>query len=240
MTGTIVNTFAVIIGGLIGLVFKKGIKENIQKSVNQALGLAVIVLGLNGVITSMLTVSQGTLSSDGTLLLIVSLVLGVIAGEMMRIDDRLNSLGDKIGHKMNIGNFSEGFITASLIFCVGAMTIVGALNDGLKGDSSILFVKSALDFIASIVLSATIGVGVIFSALCVLVYQGAISLLAGCIGPYLSGEVLNQICMVGYVSVMCIGINFLGMAKIKTANFLPAMLVPVVWNIMLWVWNLIV
>ena len=240
MTGTIVNTIAVIAGGLIGLLFKKGIKEHIQKSINQALGLAVIVLGINGVISSMITVSGGVLSSDGTLLLIISLVLGVIAGELLRLDDRLNSFGDKLGHKLNIGNFSEGFITASLIFCVGAMTIVGSLNDGLKGDSSILFIKSALDFIASIVLSATLGVGVLFSGVCVLFYQGALSLLAGFIGPYISSALLNQICMVGYVTVACVGINFLGMAKIKTANFLPGLVVPVLWNMILWIWNTIV
>lgn len=238
--GTIVNTGAVLAGSLIGLLFKKGIKENLERSVQQALGLATLILGINGVISSMFTVSGGTLSCDGTLLLIVSLTVGVVFGELFRIDDRLNSLGDKIGTKFKVSNFSVGFINATLIFCVGAMTIVGAINDGMLGDPSILYVKSMLDFIAAIVLSATMGVGVVFSALGVLAYQGILTVLAGFIGPNISSALLNQICMVGYVLVMCIGINFLQMAKIKTANFLPALLIPVAWAGMQYIWNCLV
>ena len=219
MTGTLVNAAAIAAGGCVGLLLKKGVKGSHQDSINKALGVAVLVLGLNGVISSMFTVNaDGTLASSGELLLIISLVLGTLAGEALRIDDRLNGL------------FAQSFVNGALIYCVGAMAIIGALNDGLRGDASVLYIKSLLDGISSVVLGATLGPGVIFAALPVLVYQGAISLLAGALEPFLAGELLGQICGVGYCLVLCIGINFLGMTKIKTANMLPALLVPVLWS----------
>lgn len=189
MTGTLVNAAAIAAGGCVGLLLKKGVKGSHQDSINKALGVAVLVLGLNGVISSMFTVNaDGTLASSGELLLIISLVPGTLAGEALRIDD------------------------------------------GLRGDASVLYIKSLLDGISSVVLGATLGPGVIFAALPVLVYQGSISLLAGALEPFLAGELLGQICGVGYCLVLCIGINFLGMTKIKTANMLPALLVPVLWS----------
>ena len=226
MNGTIVNAAAIAAGSLIGLILKKGISKRFEDSVNKALGLSVLLLGLNGVISSMFTAENGILSSSGTLLLIISLVVGVLAGEALKIEDRLNGLGDFLGAKLKQSDFSLGFVNASLIFCVGAMAIIGSVNDGLKGDSSVLYIKSLLDFTSAIILSATMGIGVIFSAVSVLLYQGLLTLSAGFIGPLLSDMLLNQICMVGYVLVMCIGINFLGLTKIKTANFLPALLIP--------------
>ena len=132
--------------------------------------------------------------------------------------------------RLHLSGFAQSFVNGALIYCVGAMAIIGALNDGLRGDASVLYIKSLLDGISSVVLGATLGPGVIFAALPVLVYQGAISLLAGALEPFLAGELLGQICGVGYCLVLCIGINFLGMTKIKTANMLPALLVPVLWS----------
>ena len=208
-----------------------GVKGSHQDSINKALGVAVLVLGLNGVISSMFTVNaDGTLASSGELLLIISLVLGTLAGEALRIDDRLNGLSGLVERRLHLSGFAQSFVNGALIYCVGAMAIIGALNDGLRGDASVLYIKSLLDGISSVVLGATLGPGVIFAALPVLVYQGAISLLAGALEPFLAGELLGQICGVGYCLVLCIGINFLGMTKIKTANMLPALLVPVLWS----------
>ena len=234
MTGTIVNTVAVIAGGLIGLLANRGLNAKIQQAVTYVLGISTCVIGANGLISTMITVDpSGKLSSSGELLLLVSLAVGTVLGELLRIDDRLSHLGDRIEAKLGASNFSKGFISASLLFCVGAMTIIGALNDGLTGDSSVLFIKSALDFIAAIVLASTLGMGVPFAAGTVLVYQGLLSLCAGVLAPVLVGELLNEICMVGYAVVLCIGINFFGGVKIKTANLLPALLVPVVYNLLL-------
>lgn len=231
MTGTLVNAAAIAAGGCVGLLLKKGVKGSHQDSINKALGVAVLVLGLNGVISSMFTVNaDGTLASSGELLLIISLVLGTLAGEALRIDDRLNGLSGLVERRLHLSGFAQSFVNGAPIYCVGAMAIIGALNDGLRGDASVLYIKSLLDGISSVVLGATLGPGVIFAALPVLVYQGSISLLAGALEPFLAGELLGQICGVGYCLVLCIGINFLGMTKIKTANMLPALLVPVLWS----------
>ena len=230
MTGTLVNGAAIVAGGLAGLLAKKGIPTQLDNALHQAMGLAVIVIGLNGVVTNMVTAgTDGTLSSSGELLLVFSLVLGVLVGELLRIEDRLNGLSLLVEHKLHLTGFAASFVSGTLIYCVGAMAIIGSLNDGLRGDPGVLLVKSTLDVVSSIVLAATMGPGVIFSAIPVMVYQGAITLLAGLLEPVLQGELLRQICAVGYVLVACIGVNFMGSFHIKTANFLPALLVPPLW-----------
>lgn len=230
MTGTLVNGAAIVAGGLAGLLAKKGIPTQLDNALHQAMGLAVIVIGLNGVVTNMVTAgTDGTLSSSGELLLVFSLVLGVLVGELLRIEDRLNGLSLLVEHKLHLTGFAASFVSGTLIYCVGAMAIIGSLNDGLRGDPGVLLVKSTLDGVSSIVLAATMGPGVIFSAIPVMVYQGAITLLAGLLEPVLQGELLRQICAVGYVLVACIGVNFMGSFHIKTANFLPALLVPPLW-----------
>lgn len=229
MTGTLVNTAAVVAGGTIGLLIKKGINTRVQEAVTQVLGLCTCIIGLNGVITTMIKAdSSGVLSSSGELLLLCSLAVGAALGELLKIEERLDRVGNRIEQKVGADGFSKGFISASILFCVGAMTIVGAINDGLLGDSRILFIKSTLDFIAAMIMAASLGAGVPFAAVTVLVYQGALTLGAGYLSGVLAGELLNQICMVGYAVVICIGVNFFGVVKIKTANLLPAMLGPVV------------
>ena len=165
MTGTLVNAAAIAAGGCVGLLLKKGVKGSHQDSINKALGVAVLVLGLNGVISSMFTVNaDGTLASSGELLLIISLVLGTLAGEALRIDDRLNGLSGLVERRLHLSGFAQSFVNGALIYCVGAMAIIGALNDGLRGDASVLYIKSLLDGISSVVLGATLGPGVIFAA----------------------------------------------------------------------------
>lgn len=233
MTGTLVNCVAVIIGGFIGLLLKKGIKESYTVSINKALGLAVLIIGMNGVIANMFTVENGKLSSSGELLLIVSLVLGTLIGELFRFDEHFGNFCKNIEKRFKAKGFASGFINGTVLFCVGAMSIVGSINDGLTGDSSILFVKSALDGVNAIIFGATLGFGVIFTCVPMLIYQGGISLLAGTLTDILQGELLSQICMVGYAIIMAIGFNFLLEKKFRTLNMVPALILPVAYHYIL-------
>ncbi len=230
MTGTIVNSLAIVAGGAIGLAFKKGIKESYTDSLNKALGIAILIIGLNGVISSMFTNDGVKLKSSGELLLVVSLVVGTLIGELLRFHDRFTKFSNNVEKKFKNGGFASGFINGTMLFCVGAMAIIGSLNDGLKGDSSILFVKSALDFTTALILGATLGFGVMFSAIPILLYQGGITLLAGQLGGILQGELLEQVCAVGYAIIVAIGLNFILTNKFKTLNMLPAVLVPVAYH----------
>ncbi len=233
MTGTLVNCAAVIVGGLIGLLLKKGIKESYTVGINKSLGLAVLVIGINGVIANMFTVENGKLSSSGELLLIVFLVVGTLIGELLKLDDRFNRFCGKVDSKFKNGGFAGGFINGTILFCVGAMSIIGSINDGLTGDSSVLFVKSALDFVNAVIFGATLGFGVIFTCIPMLIYQGGISLLAGTLSGILQGELLGQVCMVGYAIIMAIGFNFFLEKKFKTLNMVPAIILPVVYHYIL-------
>ena len=232
--GTIINALLILLGGIIGLVFKKAVSKEMEFSIHKATGVAVLIIGICGVLSAMLkTNANGSISSSGELILVVSLALGTFLGELLKLEDRLNKGCKWIESKCKMSNFSTGFITAAMIYCIGAMAIVGSINDGLLGDSSTLITKGIIDGITSVVLAASLGYGVLFSAIPVFIYQGGMTLLAGLLEDVLVGELLNNICMVGYALVMCIGINFLynGDRKIKTVNMLPALLVPVVYEI---------
>ena len=233
MMGTIVNALAIVVGGLLGLAFKKGLPKSVEENIPNFVGTGVVIIGLNGILTSMLSVNPetGRISSSGELVLVLSLAIGGIAGELLRIDDRINAGGLAIERKFGAEGFAKGFVSGSMLFCIGAMAIVGALADGLSGDSSTLFVKAILDGITSIVFAATLGYGVLFSAIPILIYQGSISLCAGLLSGVLVGALLDQICMVGYCIVLLIGTNMLGTTKVKTSNLLPAMLGPVLYNL---------
>ena len=233
MTGTLVNAAAVIVGGLIGLLFKKGIKKEYTDGINKALGLSIFIIGLNGVISNMITVEDGKISSSGELLLVVFLVLGTLIGELLKLDDRFTRFCNNIEGKFKSEGFASGFINGTVLFCIGAMSIIGSINDGLTGDSSILFVKSALDFVNAIIFGATLGYGICFVCIPILLYQGGISLLAGTLSGLLQGELLTQICMVGYAIIMSIGLNFIIVKKFKTLNMVPALILPVVYHYIL-------
>ena len=241
MFGTIVNVITVIIGGFIGILLKKNIKSEIMDNVMKAEGVAVLIIGMNGVLTNMLSVGEGgKIVDNGGLVLLISLALGAFIGEVLKIDDRLNGLGTWVEKKVRSDGFSKGFVSAFVIFCVGSMSIIGAVNDGLSGDSSVLLVKRTLDFITAMVLASTMGIGVVFACVPLFAYQGMISLFASYIKPVIesSPEMMIQFSMVGYAIIMCIGINFIAGQKIKTANLLPAMLVPILYNMLKLVENL--
>lgn len=228
--GTLINAVLILLGGTIGLVFKKAVSKEMEYSIHKATGVAVLIIGICGVLSAMLkTKADGTISSSGELILVVSLALGTFIGELLKLDERLNKGCKWIESKFKMSNFATGFITSTMIYCIGAMAIVGAINDGLLGDSSTLITKGIIDGITSVVLAASLGYGVLFSAIPILIYQGGMTLLAGLLENVLAGELLSNICMVGYALVMCIGINFLYNSdkQIKTVNMLPALLVPV-------------
>lgn len=234
--GTLINAGLIVLGGIIGLVFKKAVSKQMEHSIHKATGIAVLIIGICGVLSAMLKAKpDGSVASSGELILVISLVVGTFLGEVLKLDDRLNCGCKWIENKFKMSNFAAGFIASTMIYCVGAMAIVGSINDGLLGDSSTLVIKGILDGVTSIVLAASLGYGVIFSAVPILIYQGAITLLAGLLNKVLVGELLNNICMVGYALVMCIGVNFLynGDKKIKTVNMLPSLLVPVAYQIIL-------
>lgn len=234
--GTIINVILILAGGSIGLVFKKAVSKDIEYSIHKATGVAVSVIGLCGILSNMLFVSDnGKISSSGELILVVSLFLGTFIGEILKLDDRLNNGCKKIENKFKMTDFSSGFISATMIYCIGAMAIVGAINDGLMHDSSTLITKGIIDGITSIILAASLGYGVLLSAIPVLIYQGGITLLASSLQNVLTGELLTNICMVGYALVICIGINFLYNSKkqIKTVNMLPSLLVPIGYKLVL-------
>jgi len=219
-----------VAGSLVGLLLKRGIPEKITDSLLKAVGLVVLIVGFNGVLIAMMSVGlDGRLREEGVLLLLISLAVGCLVGELLKIEDRLNGLGGIMERRLKSDNFAKGFVTASLVFVIGAMSVIGALNDGLSGDSTILFTKAIMDGITAIVLTTALGIGVMFSAVSVFIVQGAISLLARLIAPYVSDDLIRMFSMVGFAIVMAIGFNFLTDAKIRIANLLPALVIPVIY-----------
>lgn len=222
MFGVLVNTGTVLLGSVIGLLCKKGIPERLSSAVMTAIGLCTMAIGI-----------AGLMDGENTLVLIISVVLGVLIGELLDIDGHVNRLVESVAGKAagtgRAAQISQGFITACLLFCIGAMTIVGSLNAGLRGDHEMLLTKSLLDFISSMMLSATLGIGVLFSAVFVLVFQGAIVLLAQVLAPVLSDACIAELTCAGSLMILALGLNITGITNIKVINFLPALLlVPLV------------
>ena len=222
MIGTIVNTLAIIAGSLIGLFFKGGIPKKYSLTVMHAMGLAVILVGVNA-----------ALKTDAILVVIISLGIGSLLGEYFRIEDRLDQVGDWLARRFaKVGSgIPQGFVTTSLLFCVGAMAIVGALESGLSGNHQILFAKSIIDGITSIVFASTLGVGVLFSAISVFIYQGLIAVSAGYLKQFLVPEVVAQMSSVGGLLIVAIGIGLLDIKKVKVGNMLPAIFIPLAYAV---------
>ncbi|MBR6516345.1 MAG: DUF554 domain-containing protein [Bacilli bacterium] len=232
MLGVIINSVAVAIGSLIGLIFKSKISEKISKPVMVGLGVCVLYIGISG-----------SFEGENVLIAISSIVLGVIVGTILKIDDSINKVATKIENKFkkedNTESISEGLVTATLLFCIGAMTITGSIQSGLTGDNSILITKSILDFVSSIMLAASLGKGVILSSISLFISQGLLVLLSSIIAPYINDTVINDITCVGSLIIILIGTNLMGITKIKVADFLPAILFsPVIYYISDFVINL--
>ena len=229
--GTIINTAAVIVGGLLGLLLKKGIAQKFEKILMQALGLATVFIGAGGVLKYMLVIQEGKLSTQGTMLLIFSLVIGSLLGQWLDIEGKMEKLGIALKAAVKLQNdnrFVEGFVTTSLIICVGAMAIVGAMQDGLSGDSDILVTKALLDFALVVILASAYGVGTVFSALPLFLYQGAITLIAALFGSVISDGLVASLSFVGSALICCVGVNLVKEKTFQVANMLPALLIPIV------------
>lgn len=222
MTGVFVNVATVLIGSSFGLLFKKGISKKFTDAVMIGIGLCSVCIGVTGM-----------LKGQNTLVAIISMVIGALIGTALDLDRRINSVGDFISKKLKRNDdkisLTEGFVTASLLFCIGAMTIIGSLDAGLKGDNTMLFTKSVLDFFSSMMLSASLGLGVLFSAVFVLVFQGGLVLLSGLLEPVLNDAAIAEMTCVGSLMILALGFNLIGITKIKVSNYFPALiLAPIV------------
>lgn len=229
MLGTIVNVLAIIGGCLIGLIVKGRLTEKISSTIMNGLALCVTYIGISG-----------ALKGQDTLQMIICIAVGSLIGEIIDIDKKLNDLGDMIEKKINSKrksnvhekiSIAEGFVTSSLLFCVGAMAVVGSLESGLKGNHSTLFAKSILDGVSSIIFTSSLGIGVILSSIAVLVYQGCITLLAGGLSTILTETIINNMSAVGSLLIVGLGLNMLGVSKIKVANLLPSIFIPIIFGL---------
>ena len=222
LTGTIVNTATVICGSLIGMLLGNILPERLRDTVMKGLGLCMLYIGITGMF-----------GSENALITIISIAVGAAIGELLDLDGHLNRFADGLERKFRKnGNgktsIAEGFVTASLVFCVGAMTIVGSLNDGLTGDHQMLFTKATLDFVSSMVFASSMGIGVLLAAAAVFVIQGSIACLASLVAPLLqSGNTIAEMTVVGSVLIVGLGLNILGLTKLKVMNYVPAIFLPI-------------
>ena len=225
MLGVIVNVITVIAGSLIGLLFKKGIPERVSSAAMVGLGVCTLYIGISG-----------SLCGENVLILIASVVLGAIVGTLLNIDGAINRLANTVESKFKKQgsdvSIAEGIITATLLFCVGSMTVTGSIQAGLTGDNSVLITKAMLDLVSSMMLASSLGIGVLLSSVAVFIIQGGLVLLAGLISPLMSTGAINEMTCAGSILIIMIGTNLMGITKIKVADLLPAILfAPIIHNI---------
>ena len=226
MLGTIVNALAIVAGSLLGLVLQRGIGEQCKQTILQGVGLSILLIGW-----------KNALLADNLLVVILAMVIGGLLGEGFRIEDRLEALGrwleGRVASKSgNTRSLARGFVTASLVYCVGSMAIVGSLESGLSGQHQTLFAKSILDGVISVVFASAMGIGVLFSSLAVLLYQGLLTLGAILLKPLLTSVAVAQMSSVGGLLIVAIGLNMLGLTTIRVGNLLPAIFLPLIYHLL--------
>lgn len=229
--GTIINIAGIVLGGLCGLLFGKFLKKEHQDSLGVAAGISVLFLGIAGAMEGMLTIADGSVKSGNSMVLIISIMLGTLVGELLGIENWFTRLGEWLKQKTGNakdGGFVDGFVTASLTVCIGAMAIMGAIEDGILGDYSLLTAKAVLDFIIIMVMAASLGKGAVFSAVPVGLWQGAVTLLARLIKPLMTELALLYLSFVGSVLIFCVGINLVWGKKVNVANMLPSIIFAVI------------
>ncbi len=224
--GTIINAVAVVIASLLGVTFKKGLPERLQRTVLFVMGLAIVSLALGWFLSDFLTIEDGALVTSHELLILVSLVAGTLFGEWLDIDGRFKRFAYGIEKRYHLPPLAKGFISATLIFCVGALAIIGPIQEAISGELTPLLVKSGLDFITAMMLSAVFGIGVAFAALSVLLYQGTIYIAALFAGMFLTDDMITGFSMVGNIILVAMGLQFMEIKETKVANMLPALLIP--------------
>lgn len=228
--GTIINTGAIVAGGLAGMLFGRFLKENVQDTLSKCCGVSTLMIGIAGALEKMLTLENGAISSGGSMLLVLCMTVGGVIGELLNLEGAFECFGrwlkEKTGNAKDKG-FVNAFVTASLTVCIGAMAIVGSIQDGLTGDHSVLATKAVLDFIIIMVMSCSLGPGAAFSAIPVAILQGSVTALAGLVRPVMTEAALKNLSLVGSVLIFCVGINLLWGKKIRVANLLPAIVLAV-------------
>ena len=229
--GTIINTAAIVAGGAGGALFGRFLKENVQDTLTRVCGVSTLFIAITGALEQMLTIENGAIVSGGAMLIIGCLAIGAIIGELLKIEDAFERFGEwlkvKTGNAKDTG-FVNAFVTASLTVCIGAMAIVGSIQDGITGDYSILATKAVLDLIIIMVMSCSLGKGAVFSAIPVAILQGTITALAGLVRPLMTDAALANLSLVGNVLIFCVGVNLVWGRKIKVANLLPAIVIAVI------------
>ncbi len=229
--GTVINTAAIILGGILGALFGRFLSESAQDTLTKVCGVSTLFIALSGALEGMLRVENGSIVSSGSMLIVICLAIGAVVGELMNIEGAFERFGQWL--KIKSGNardpgFVNAFVTASLTVCIGAMAIVGSIQDGIAGDYSILATKAILDLIIIMVMSCSLGRGAVFSAIPVAVFQGSITALAGLVRPLMTEGALANLSLVGNVLIFCVGINLIWGKKIKVANLLPAIVAAVI------------
>lgn len=229
--GTIINTAAIVAGGAGGALFGRFLKENVQDTLTRVCGVSTLFIAITGALEQMLTIENGAIVSGGAMLVILCLTIGAVIGELLNLEGAFECFGEWL--KRKTGNakdkrFVDAFVTASLTVCIGAMAIVGSIEDGITGDYSILATKAVLDFIIIMVMSCSMGRGAVFSAIPVAILQGSITALAGLVRPLMTEAALNNLSMVGNVLIFCVGINLVWGKKVRVANLLPAIVIAVI------------
>lgn len=229
--GTIINCASILAGGILGLLFGRFLKEEVQDSLTKTCGISTIFIAIAGALESMLRIEQNSLVSNGSLLIVGCLAMGTLIGEILNIENLFERFGEWL--KFKTGNakdnrFIEAFVVSSLTVCIGAMAIVGAIEDGITGDFSILSTKAILDLIIIMVMTSAMGKGCIFSAIPVGILQGTITLLARFVSPIMTEEALSNLSMIGSILIFCVGINLVWGKKIRVANMLPAVVLAII------------
>lgn len=229
--GTIINTAAILAGGVLGGLFGRFLSDSAQDTLTKVCGVSTLFIAITGALEEMLTVENGAIISGGSMLVIICLAIGAVIGEILNIEGAFERFGEWL--KIRSGNakdkgFVNAFVTASLTVCIGAMAIVGSIQDGIMGDYSILATKAILDLIIIMVMSCSLGKGAVFSAIPVAVFQGSITALAGLVRPLMTDAALGNLSLVGNVLIFCVGINLVWDKRVKVANLLPAIAVAVI------------
>ena len=233
--GTIVNVAAIVVGGLAGLLGGRRIPERLQKTLMSAMGVSVLFVGVSGALSQMLRAEGGALTVQGTMMMILSLAVGAVLGELLDLEDRMERFGAWLKVKTKSesdGGFIGAFVTASLTVCIGAMAIVGSIQDGILGDHATLFAKAVLDLVIIMVMTASMGKGCIFSAIPVGMFQGAVTLLARQLEPLMTAPALSNLSLTGSMLIFCVGVNSIWGKKFKVANLLPTIFVAMIWGIL--------
>lgn len=234
--GTIVNVILVTVGGLLGLLFGKLVKKEMQQSIISVIGVVVMFIGISGAMEKMLTIGAEGLSASGSLMLIFCVVIGTFIGELINIEGGFERFGEwlkkKSGNSSDTG-FLDAFLTTSFTVCIGAMAIVGSIQDGLLHDPSMLIAKSVIDLVTVFMLTSALGKGCIFSAIPIAILQGGVTLCSGLLKPLMTDNALNYLSLTGSVLIFCVGLNLLWPKKIKVANMLPTIVLAVIWALVI-------